>query len=130
MAGCPGTKNKKTTYEGKSRRDALRQAKRDAGIPNNQQPFEISRVDLGDGYGGNIRNAKGVPVQTRQYHYRDKQGSVVVIQEHSLGHSKATPLHGAEPHFNVRPVDKVNGKILDTGSVPDTHGHYNFPLGM
>lgn len=51
----------------------------------------------------------------------------MVIQEHSLGHAKATPLHGAEPHFNVRPVEPITGKVLDTGSVTGTHGHYNFP---
>ncbi|TDB43187.1 RHS repeat-associated core domain-containing protein, partial [Photorhabdus khanii] len=127
LTGCPGAKNKKTTYEGKSRRDALRQAKRDAGIPNNQHPFEISRVKLKDGYGDFVRDPKGAPVETRQYHFRDKKGAEVIIQEHSLGHAKATPMHGAEPHFNVRPVDPKTGKILDTRNVPDTHGHYNFP---
>ncbi|WP_422399004.1 RHS repeat-associated core domain-containing protein [Xenorhabdus griffiniae] len=122
-------KNKKTTYEGPSRRDAFRQAKRDAGIPNSQKPFEISRVDLGDGYGGVVRNPNGTPVTTRQYHFKDQKGNTIIIQEHSRGHAKATPLHGAEPHFNVRPIDKISGKILDTGSVEGTHGHYNFPLG-
>ncbi|WP_235428426.1 MULTISPECIES: HNH/endonuclease VII fold putative polymorphic toxin [Xenorhabdus] len=79
-------KNKKTTYEGTSRRDALRQAKRDAGIPNSQHPSEISRVDLGDGYGGVVRNPNGTPVTTRQYHYVSKDGKKIIIQEHSLGH--------------------------------------------
>jgi len=87
--------NKKTTYEGVSRRDALRQAKRDAGIPKNQQPYEVSRTKLGDGYGVYMRNKNGIPIETRQYHFKDGNGSTVVIQEHSLGHAKATPLHGA-----------------------------------
>jgi len=113
--------NKKTTYEGKSRRDALRQAKRDAGIPMNQHPYDVSRATLGDGYGDYVRDTNGIPLQTRQYHFKDQNGSTVVIQEHSLGHAKATPLHGAEPHFNVRPA-----KNLNTGDVPGTHGHYNF----
>ncbi|WP_387466810.1 HNH/endonuclease VII fold putative polymorphic toxin, partial [Photorhabdus sp. RM323S] len=121
LAGCLGTKNKKTTYEGKSRRDALRQAKRDSGIPNSQHPFEISKAKLKDGYGDFIRDSKGVAIEARQYHFKDKNGSTVIIQEHSLGHAKATPLHGAEPHFNVRPPDNLN-----TGDVPGTHGHYNF----
>lgn len=51
----------------------------------------------------------------------------LLIQDHSLGHAKATPLHGAEPHFNVRPVEPLTGEILDTGSVLGTHGYYNFP---
>ncbi len=118
--------NKKTTYEGTSRRDAFRQAKRDAGIPISQQP-EISRVKLGDGYGGYVRNANGTPIEVRQYHFTNADEVPVVIQEHSLGHIKATPLHGAEPHFNIRPVDPVAGNVLDTGSIPGTHGHYNFP---
>jgi hypothetical protein len=107
----------------------MREAKRDAGIPNSQKPSEVSRADLGDGYGGIVRNSNGTPVTTRQYHFKDQNGKTVVIQEHSRGHAKATPLHGAEPHFNVRPVDKVTGQVLDTGSVPGTHGHYNFPVG-
>ncbi|WP_240348997.1 HNH/endonuclease VII fold putative polymorphic toxin [Pectobacterium versatile] len=120
-AGCDGGKNKKTTYEGDSRRDAFREAKRDAGIPNNQQPSKVDRVDLLDGDGNKIINDKGMPIQAREYHYTNKDGVPVVIQEHSLGHSKATPLHGADPHFNVRPIDN-----LKTGSFPGTHGHYNF----
>ncbi|MFB6324858.1 HNH/endonuclease VII fold putative polymorphic toxin [Pantoea deleyi] len=39
------------------------------------------------------------------------------MQEHSLEQEKATPLHGAKPHFNVRPVTNLNH---------GTHGHYNF----
>lgn len=119
--------NKKTTYEGTSRRDAFCQAKRDVGIPNNQQPYQVSRAELGDGYGDLVRDRRGIPIETRQYHFKDGKGSTVVIQEHSLGHAKATPLHGAEPHFNVRPVEHVTGKIANTGSIPGTHGHYNFP---
>jgi hypothetical protein len=119
LAAC--SPNKKTTYEGTSRRDAFRQAKRDAGIPNNQQPFGISRAKLGDGYGDFVRNKDGIPIETRQYHFKDRNGSIIIIQEHSLGHAKATPLHGAEPHFNVRPVGNLN-----TGDISGTHGHYNF----
>nr|WP_276643991.1 HNH/endonuclease VII fold putative polymorphic toxin [Siccibacter turicensis] len=51
----------------------------------------------------------------------NSKGAQVYIQEHSLGHSKATSGHGAEPHFNVRSSENVN-----TGNVPGTHGHYNF----
>lgn len=91
--------------------------------------FETSRVNLGYGCGNSVLNANDILVQARQYHYRNKQGLVIVIQEHSMGHIKATPLHGAKPHFNVRSVDKITGQILDTGSVPGTHGHYNFPVG-
>ncbi|WP_420916279.1 HNH/endonuclease VII fold putative polymorphic toxin [Pantoea allii] len=44
------------------------------------------------------------------------------MQDHSLGHAKATSGHGAQPHFKVRPL-----KNLNASSVPGTHGHYNFP---
>ena len=117
---CKCEPNKKTSYEGVSRRDALRQAKRDAGIPNNQQP-KVSRDYLRDGSGNKILKPDGSPVEVRQYHYTANDGRSIVIQEHSMGHAKATKGHGAEPHFNTRPSINVN-----TGSVPGTHGHYNF----
>ncbi len=116
-----GLKCKKTSYEAGSRREALREAKRDAGVPQSQQP-KVTRTPLDDGKGNRVLDAKGNPVQAREYHYTNNQGKPVVIQEHSLGHGKATPGHGAEPHFNVRPIDNQR-----TGSVPGTHGHYNFP---
>ena len=116
LSACGAEKNKKTTYIGTSRRDAFRQAKRDAKISNNQHP-KIDRVDLLDGKGNKILDVNGTPIQVRQYHYTNREGVPIVIQEHT----KATALHGAEPHFNVRPIDNLN-----TGSVPGTHGHYNF----
>lgn len=119
--GC-NPKNKKTLYNGKSRRDAFRQAKRDAGIPMNQHPSKIDKVDLGDGYGNRVIGDNGLPVQTREYHFKNNKGESIIIQEHSHGHTKATTGHGADPHFNVRPYDNPS-----TGNVSNTHGHYNFP---
>ncbi|MFS2220876.1 HNH/endonuclease VII fold putative polymorphic toxin, partial [Pantoea sp. B65] len=81
---------------------------------------------LGDGYDNFVRDKNGIPLETRQYHYKERNGSTVIIQEHSLGHSKAISLHGAEPHFNVRPLEPGTGNISITGSVFGTHGHYNF----
>jgi len=112
--------NKKTVYNGSSRRDAFRQAKRDADIPMSQKPTKVERPFLEDGY-GNLVMKNGQPVTFREYHFKNNKGETVVIQEHSLGHTKATPQHGADPHFNVRPIDNTR-----TGSVPGTHGHYNF----
>ncbi|WP_258129670.1 HNH/endonuclease VII fold putative polymorphic toxin [Flavobacterium columnare] len=114
-------KNKKTSYNAKSRREALRQAKRDAGIPNNQHPSRVYKEVLEDGYGSPVIGKNGTPVQTRNYEFKNAKGETITIQEHSLGHTKATPNHGAEPHFNVRDSN------LRTGSVEGTHGHYNFP---
>jgi hypothetical protein len=65
-----------------------------------------SRPDLLDGEGNKILNTKGLPIKTRQYEFRDSNNKPVFIQEHSLGHDKATSGHGAEPHFTVRPPTK------------------------
>lgn len=62
-----------------------------------------------------------MPIKKRQYEFITSEGKSIFIQEHSLGHTTATSGHGAEPHFNVRPPGNLN-----TGSVPGTHGHYNF----
>lgn len=86
-----------------------------------QQPSEISRIYLDDGNGNFVLDKSGSMVEVRQYHYTNIDGDQIVIQEHSLGHSKATPGHGLEPHFNVRPIENTR-----TGHVPGTHGHYNF----
>jgi len=112
--------NKKTSYQAKSRRDAFRQAKRDAGVSMSQKPSKIFHEDLLDGFGEKIMKS-GKPVRTRNYSFINKGGEPLVIQEHSYGHTKATPLRGAEPHFNVRKIDNPK-----TGSFPGTHGNYNF----
>ena len=85
---CKCDPNKKTSYEEESRRDALRQAKRDAGIPNNQQP-QISRDFLRDGSGNKIIKSDGTHVEVRQYHCTANYGRPLVIQEHSMEHAKA-----------------------------------------
>ncbi|NJP02317.1 MULTISPECIES: HNH/endonuclease VII fold putative polymorphic toxin [Pseudomonas] len=103
-----------------SRRDAFRQAKRDAGIPNTQSPT-VEREYLKDGYGNMVKNSKGAVVKTRDYYFTNNKGKKIIIQKHSIGHSKAVPLRGADPHFNVRPIDRPM-----TGNVRGTHGHYNF----
>ena len=112
--------NKKTSYQAKSRREAFRQAKRDADIPLTQNPSALTRPNLLDENKRPIIKG-GSPLETRQYEYRNNRGEVVLIQEHSLGHKKATQGHGAEPHFNVRPAADEW-----TGHLPGTHGHYNF----
>jgi RHS repeat-associated protein len=119
--GLDCVKNKKTSYSGKSRRDAFRQAKRDAGIPVAQQPNRIYKEPLLDGSKNKIVDKDGKLIETRNYEFTNIKGETIVIQEHSLGHPKATPGHGADPHFNVRPISNTQ-----TGHVEGTHGHYNF----
>jgi len=89
-----------------------------------QKPFKVERPALDDGY-GNLIMKNGQPASFREYHFKNKKGKTVVIQEHSLGHTKATPNHGKEPHFNTRDLDDL-GEVNRTGSYPGTHGHYNF----
>lgn len=94
----------------------------DANIPLTQEPSKVSRPIQDDGYGNPIIK-NGIPVTTRQYHFKNIRGNEILIQEHSYGHVKAVAGKGLEPHFNVRPIDNPN-----TGYVPGTYGHYNFPL--
>ena len=117
-----GIKNKKNSFEGISRKEAFRKAKRDARIPMSQQPNKVYHKDLKDGLGRTVKGLIGRPIQTRNYEFKGKNNEPITIQEHSLGHTKATTGHGAEPHFNVRPIDNLN-----TGHVEGTYGHYNFP---
>jgi RHS repeat-associated protein len=108
-------RTKKTSYEGVSRSDAFRQAKRDADVPMSQQPRVITRPELTENGQTIMRN--GRPVLTRQYEFRNTSGEPVFIQDHSWGHT----IDGRGPHFNVRPLDN-----LRTGHFDGTHGHYNF----
>ena len=113
--------NKKEFYNAKSRREAFRRAKRDSNIPNSLQPTKIRRVLLDDGYGNKVLDSNYQPIQVREYFYEIPGRETIVIQEHSLGHTKAEINKGREPHFNVRPESNTN-----TGSVSGTYGHYNF----
>ncbi|MFY1663991.1 RHS repeat-associated core domain-containing protein [Pseudomonas sp. Pseu.R1] len=118
--GWSCTPNKKSSYQGSSRRDAFRQARLDAGVPLSQQPYAVSKPYLEDGYGGYVyKDYK--KIQTRSYHFMTNDGKKLIIQDHSYGHVKAMPKHGAEPHFNVRPIDKPQN-----GSVEGTYGYYNY----
>ena len=116
--------SKKSSYFAKSRKEALRKAKRDANIPRTQHPSKVTREDLldYDQFGKKVPVVRdGKVVQTRNYHYTNGNGDRIVIQEHGMGHSTAMPGSGREPHFNVRPITNTN-----TGSYPGTYGHYNY----
>ncbi|MBK6837348.1 MAG: hypothetical protein IPG90_02940 [Bacteroidetes bacterium] len=112
-----GPKSKKTSHTSRSRREAFRNAKTDAKIGRNQHPHKVEHVPLEDGYGDFVRDANGKPIQTREYHFTNSSGENVVIQEHSLGHTKGD----VGPHFNVRPASDTKG-----GHIEGTHGHYFF----
>ena len=112
------------------RRGAFRQAKKDAGIPQNAQPIpqnnklgknkQFDLVKMTDSKGNVIKDKNGKDLWTREYHYLREDGSEVIIQDHSYGH----PNFGgkaSQPHFNVRPVEKTR-----YGKVPGTKDHYPF----
>ncbi|PGX09256.1 HNH/endonuclease VII fold putative polymorphic toxin [Bacillus sp. AFS033286] len=113
-----GTSN--TTTVNVSRKGAFNEAKSDAGIPKVQQPEKIERVPMrtADHEGGHvIKDSNGKVIYTKEYHFTNKDGKKVIIQDHSAGHSKG----GQGPHFNVRPADKPR-----TGKFEGTQEHYPF----
>ena len=103
-----------------SRRNAIRMAKRDAGIPMNQHPSKIESVPMRkpDYLGGGPVMVDGRRVMTREYHFTNTNGDKIVIQEHTAGHSFDGG--GSKgPHFNVRPAHDTRH-----GTVPGTLAHY------
>lgn len=84
-----------------------------------------------------MRNAKspdGSPLYTREYWFRNSDGQIVVIQDHSAGHVGIT--NGEYKHLNVRhiPENAVGSEAaildaLDGGAPPPgvpAIGHYDF----
>ncbi len=103
-----------------TRKQAFRQAKRDARIPVSKQPekvgIEYMRSAPHDG-GHVIKDATGKPIKTKEYYYKNKKGDTIIIQDHSAGHVKGN--QGA--HFNIRLSNNPR-----TGKAPGTQGHYSF----
>ncbi|WP_240153825.1 HNH/endonuclease VII fold putative polymorphic toxin, partial [Erwinia amylovora] len=112
-----------------SRKEALRAAKRDAGIPMVQQPSAINKVPLTDRNGHQLMDTNHNPISTREYHYTRSDGSRIVIQEHSAGHIYGPPgTPGNQgPHFNPREPDPITGHGSRNMSYPGLPEHYNFP---
>lgn len=103
-----------------TRKEAFNQAKRDANIPRTQQPLKVEKVpmtsSLSEG-GHALKDSKGKVIMTREYHFKNRNGDRIIIQDHSAGHVKG----GQGSHFNVRPIDNPR-----TGKVPNTKSHYPF----
>ncbi|GEM_PF-5709413 len=102
-----------------TRNFAFRQAREDALIPLSQSPFQVRKVVLLDG-NSRVLDQNGQTIWVREYFYKNKEGEVIVIQEHTHGHREGTREAGQLPHFNVRPVHD-----LHNGKVPGTAAHYN-----
>lgn len=118
----------------KSRNEALRAAKIDAGIPMNQQPDRVfnvknqrmqqyDQVMMTDKYGEPVLDpSTKKPIWIREYHYTRPDGSKVIIQDHSSGHQYGQGGIGDQgPHINIRPSDNTR-----TGSVSGTYDHYSY----
>jgi RHS repeat-associated protein len=108
------------------RTGALNQAKRDLGIPRSQHPdANPIKVPMTDRNGVRILGANGKPIMTRQYTYTRPDGSKVLIQDHSAGHTFGAPGGKGDQgsHFNVRPPEDPRN-----GVVPGTQEHYPFSM--
>lgn len=84
-----------------------------------------------DKSGKNILGEDGLPIETREYHFTRQDGSKVVIQEHSAGHTQFDDEGAAatKPHFNVRDYDFLTGNGKRKGGVANSEkaaGHYVF----
>ena len=115
-----------------SRNETFRAAKRDARIPMVQQPERINSVRMTDMNGHNILDANHKPIYTREYTYSRPDGSKIIIQEHSAGHTYGPPgtLGNQGPHFNPRSLDPETGNASRNGSIDGMSGHYEFPGGQ
>jgi uncharacterized protein RhaS with RHS repeats len=100
-----------------SRREAFREAKRDAGIPNSQHPEGVRKVPMTDMNGRAVLGPDGKPIITREYEFTRSDGSRIIIQDHAAGHA----IGDSGPHFNIRPVE-----FPRNGNVEGTKPHYNF----
>jgi RHS repeat-associated protein len=124
LAGC--------NAQFQSRKAALRAAKRDAGIPMHQHPAAVKKIQLTDRDGHAIKDSDFNILESREYHYTRPDGSRVVIQEHSAGHTYGPPdTPGNQgPHFNPRPFDPKTGNGSRNGSLSGSYDHYEYPKGL
>ncbi|MEY8213925.1 MAG: HNH/endonuclease VII fold putative polymorphic toxin, partial [Colwellia sp.] len=113
------------TRLGITKRQAMRQSKRDAGVPTSQQsgPGDTTTPNMTDLNQKNILGDNGLPIKTKEYTHTNGAGDKIVIQDHQAGHK--FPDGGAEgAHFNVRPASDTRH-----GKVPGTEAHYPFDTG-
>ena len=127
---CPNAnKFKRVDKHYQTRSQAFHQAKVDAKIPRNQQPFDVRKVDLTDKNGKIIFDSEGNTIPTREYDYINTNQDRITIQEHSLGHSDFPGDSSEMPHFNVRDFDIVepDGRRTTTPqSLKLVAKHYTF----
>lgn len=69
------------------------------------------------------------PISTREYHFTRPDGSKIVIQEHSAGHTYGPPGTPGNQglHFNPREYNPISGAGSRNDSLPGLSVHYPFP---
>ena len=94
-------------------------------VPVSQHLDSVSRAPMTDMNGKVILGENGKPIMTREYLFTRRDGSKIIIQDHSAGHDFGRPDRRGNqgPHFNVRPANDPR-----QGNVPGTRGHYPFPV--
>jgi len=103
-----------------TRKNAMTQLKKDAGIPKSQQPSSVEKVKMQDQNGNTVKDNNGNVVKTTEYSHTTTDNKKVVIQDHSAGHKDFSG-DSAKPHLNVRPAENTR-----TGKVEGTKEHYTF----
>ncbi len=108
-----------------SQRQALRQLKRDAGIPTSQQPYLTRYEPLTTAPSRGSRvivDGNGMPIRTRVDYYKTTDGRSLIVQEHP-GHFYGPNQPGnIGAHYNVR-LDGGSGR---RGVAPGAAGHYDW----
>ena len=98
----------------------------------NHNPIIVKKVQLTDRDGHAIKDSDFNILESREYNYIRPDGSKLVIQEHSVGHTYGpigTPGNQG-PHFNPRPFDPKTGNGSRNGFISGLYDHYEFPGGL
>lgn len=86
---------------------------------------QFRHIRMKDLQNNEILDEKGKVILTREYEYTRNDGSKVVIQEHSAGHTFGAPggIGDQGGHFNLRPISNTR-----TGKLPGADDHYYFEV--
>lgn len=98
-----------------TRKEAIADAKVDAGVPKSQQPGKQETVPITDRSGKPVV-VDGKPQTSSEYTHTTGDGKKVVIQDHGTGHP-----HNEDSHVHVRPAEDTR-----TGTVPGTKPSYPY----
>lgn len=89
--------------------------------PSTNQLRQYRRVKMTDKNGKAVLGTDGKPIWTREYQFTNKNGSKIIIQDHSAGHIYPDGIGNQGRHFNIRPPENIR-----TGKVAGTKEHYSY----